>query len=216
MRLIFLGPPGAGKGTQAEKLAAHIAVPHVSTGDIFRQLQKEKEETELAREIKEFTDLGTLVPDELVIKVVAERIKKQDCSTGYILDGFPRTLAQANALDETLKAMGDRLDAALYFAVADEVVVDRLSGRRSCPVCAANYHVVTLASAASDMCEKCGAKLIRREDDEPETVKKRLEIYHRRTAPLIEYYRRQCVLKEIDGDKQIDEIFSELKETLGI
>jgi len=212
MRLVFLGPPGAGKGTQAEKLSARIGVPHISTGDIFRQIQKEQ--TELARKIKSFTDSGKLVPDELVISVVAERLKKRDCAGGYILDGFPRTLAQAKALDETLERAGARLDAAVYFAVADKIVVDRLSGRRSCPLCGANYHVLTLPSDAGDTCEKCGAKIIRRKDDEPDTVKKRLEVYHRRTAPLIEYYKSQGVLKTIDGNRRIDEIFSDLKETL--
>ena len=214
MRLVFLGAPGAGKGTQAEKLAALISVPHISTGDIFRTAIKQ--ESELGRKVKAYTGAGKLVPDALVLDVVADRLKKDDCKKGYILDGFPRTLPQAKALDDTLRMMHEKLDAVLYFAVPDNVVIERLSGRRACPSCGANYHIKTLPSARGELCEKCGAKLIQREDDKPETVEKRLEVYHRETADLIKYYRNDSSLKRINGNQNIENIFNELKQELRI
>jgi len=212
MRLVFLGAPGAGKGTQAEKLAGELSLPHISTGDIFRT--NIKEGTALGKKVKEYTDSGRLVPDDLVVEVVADSLKKQDCREGYILDGFPRTMPQAEALDETLKRMDRKLDAAVYFAVPDEVVIERLSGRRVCPSCGANYHVVTLPSSKGSLCQKCGAKLIQRDDDRPETVKKRLDVYKKQTADLIEYYKRSMLLKEVNGDQSIDETYDELKKIL--
>ena len=213
MRLVFLGAPGAGKGTQAEKLAALISVPHISTGDIFRLAIKQ--ESELGKKVKAYTGTGKLVPDALVLDVVADRLKEDDCKKGYILDGFPRTLPQAKALDDTLRMMHEKLDAVLYFAVPDNVVIERLSGRRACPSCGANYHIKTLPSARGELCEKCEAKLIQREDDKPETVKKRLEVYHRETADLIKYYRNDSLLKEVNGNQNIENIFNELKQKIG-
>ena len=214
MRLVFLGAPGAGKGTQADELCRELKLPHISTGDIFRQ--QIADGTGLGKKVKEYTDSGRLVPDGLVIEIVADRLKKPDCADGYILDGFPRTLPQAEALSMTLNDMEQKLDAVVYFAVPDEVVIERLSGRRSCSSCGANYHIRTLPSAKGEACERCGAELVLRDDDRPETVKKRLEIYYRQTAELIDYYEKTGLLTKVNGNQTVGEIFSELKGVLGI
>lgn len=205
MKIIMLGAPGAGKGTQAKMLASKYEIPHISTGDIFRA--NIKNGTELGKKAKEYMDQGLLVPDELTVDLVIDRITKEDCKNGYILDGFPRTIPQAEALDAALVKLGEKLDYAVDVDVPDENIVSRMSGRRACTGCGATYHVVFNPSEKGDNCQVCGEPLVLRDDDKPETVQKRLNVYHDQTQPLIDYYKKQGILKTVDGTRKMDEVF---------
>ena len=213
MKIIMLGAPGAGKGTQAKRIAEKYTVPHISTGDIFRA--NIKNGTELGKKAKTFMDQGLLVPDELVVELVADRIQQDDCKNGFVLDGFPRTIPQAEALDEALKAMGTAMDYAIDVDVPDENIVRRMSGRRACLECGATYHLVSIPTKVEGICDVCGSEIVLREDDKPETVQKRLEVYHEQTQPLIDYYKGQNILKTVDGAKPMEEVFDAIVEILG-
>ncbi len=206
MKIVMLGAPGAGKGTQAKMIAAKYEIPHISTGDIFRS--NIKNGTELGRKAKEYMDQGLLVPDELTVDLVIDRLAQDDCKKGYILDGFPRTIPQAEALDGALAKLSDKLDYAVNVDVPDENIVNRMSGRRACVKCGATYHVVFNPSSKGDICEVCGDKLVLRDDDKPETVQKRLGVYHDQTQPLIDYYAKQGILKTVDGTQSMDDVFA--------
>ncbi len=197
MKIIMLGAPGAGKGTQAKKLAAKYNIPHISTGDIFRA--NIKEGTELGKKAKVYMDQGLLVPDELVVDLIMDRFKQPDCVNGYVLDGFPRTIPQAKALDEALTKNNDAIEYAIDVDVPDEEIVNRMSGRRACVACGATYHLVTIPTKVEGICDVCGKELILRDDDKPETVLKRLKVYHEQTQPLIDYYREKGILRSVDG-----------------
>lgn len=214
MRLMVLGAPGAGKGTQAVVLSKKLQIPHISTGDIFRS--NIKNETPLGRLAKQYIDSGALVPDEVTIGIVRDRLNLEDCKNGFILDGFPRTIPQAESLDKMLEEMGTGLDKVLNIDVEDEVIIKRLSGRRVCPECSAVYHINSSEQAREGICENCGAKLIQREDDREQTVISRLGTYHNQTEPLIGYYRRKGILVEIQGQGRIDETTAEVYKVLGI
>lgn len=212
MKIVMLGAPGAGKGTQAKMIAAKYQIPHISTGDIFRA--NIKNGTELGKKAKEYMDQGLLVPDELTVDLVIDRLSQDDCQNGYILDGFPRTIPQAEALDAALAKRGEKMDYAVNVDVPDENIVARMSGRRACTGCGATYHVVHNPSKKGDVCEVCGEKLILRDDDKPETVQKRLTVYHDQTQPLIEYYTGQGILKTVDGTQAMDDVFAAITEIL--
>ena len=213
MKIIMLGAPGAGKGTQAKKIAEKYAIPHISTGDIFRA--NIKNGTELGQKAKGYMDQGLLVPDELVVDLVADRVKQDDCKNGYVLDGFPRTIPQAEALDHALAEMGEKMDYAINVEVPDENIVNRMSGRRACVDCGATYHIVYAPTKEDGVCDKCGGSLILRDDDKPETVKKRLGVYHDQTQPLIDYYAKKNVLAEVDGTKDMEDVFNDIVTILG-
>ena len=213
MKIIMLGAPGAGKGTQAKKIAEKYDIPHISTGDIFRA--NIKEGTELGRKAKTYMDQGLLVPDELVVDLVVDRVGKDDASRGYVLDGFPRTIPQAEALDKALEAIGEKMDYAINVEVPDENIIKRMSGRRACVSCGATYHLEHIPPKKDGLCDTCGAELILRDDDKPETVKKRLDIYHEQTQPLIEYYTKKDILAEVDGTKDMAEVFDAIVKVLG-
>ena len=213
MKIVMLGAPGAGKGTQAKMIAAKYGVPHISTGDIFRA--NIKNGTELGAKAKEYMDKGLLVPDELVVDLVINRFKADDCAKGYILDGFPRTIPQAEALDKALSAIGDSVDYAINVEVPDENIIERMSGRRACVGCGATYHIQFNPTKVEGICDACGEKLILRDDDKPETVKNRLSVYHEQTQPLIEYYSGKGVLKEVDGTQPMDDVFAAIVKILG-
>ena len=213
MKIIMLGAPGAGKGTQAKKIAEKYSVPHISTGDIFRA--NIKNGTELGTKAKAYMDKGLLVPDELTCDLVVDRIKQADCANGYILDGFPRTIPQAEALDQALKAMGEKIDYAIDVDVPDSNIVNRMSGRRACVGCGATYHIVYNAPKTEGICDACGEKLILRDDDKPETVQKRLSVYHDQTQPLIDYYQAAGVLKTVDGTMDMEDVFTAIVDILG-
>ena len=213
MKIIMLGAPGAGKGTQAKMIAAKYGVPHISTGDIFRA--NIKNGTELGAKAKEYMDKGLLVPDELVVDLVIDRFKADDCAKGYILDGFPRTIPQAEALDKALSAIGDSVDYAINVEVPDENIIERMSGRRACVGCGATYHIQFNPTKVEGICDACGEKLILRDDDKPETVKNRLSVYHEQTQPLIDYYKNQGILKSVDGTQPMDEVFKAIVTILG-
>lgn len=204
MNVILLGAPGAGKGTQAVRIAAAMNIPHISTGDIFRKNIKEK--TPLGLKAKSYIDRGQLVPDEVVVEIVQQRIDEDDCKNGFLLDGFPRTIAQAEALDRLTN-----IDYVINLEVDLDKLVDRITGRRVCEKCGESYHVST---KKDDICEKCGGKLIQRADDTEETVKSRLNVYKNETAPLINFYKKQGVLKNVDGMKSIEEVFEEISKAL--
>ena len=213
MKIIMLGAPGAGKGTQAKKIAEKYSIPHISTGDIFRA--NIKNGTELGRKAKEYMDQGLLVPDELTCDLVVDRINQEDCANGYILDGFPRTIPQAEALDAALKKMGTSIDYAIDVDVPDSNIVNRMSGRRACVGCGATYHLVFNAPKKEGICDVCGEKLILRDDDQPETVQKRLTVYHDQTQPLIDYYKNAGVLKTVDGTADMEDVFAAIVSILG-
>ena len=213
MKIIMLGAPGAGKGTQAKKIAEKYAIPHISTGDIFRA--NIKNGTELGQKAKGYMDQGLLVPDELVVDLVADRVKQGDCKNGYVLDGFPRTIPQAEALDHALAEMGEKMEYAINVEVPDENIVNRMSGRRACVDCGATYHIVDAPTKEDGVCDNCGGSLILRDDDKPETVKKRLGVYHDQTQPLIDYYTNAGILKEVDGTIEIEDVFGEIVKILG-
>lgn len=209
----MLGAPGAGKGTQAKMIAAKYEIPHISTGDIFRS--NIKNGTELGKKAKEYMDQGLLVPDELTVDLVIDRLAQEDCKNGYILDGFPRTIPQAEALDAALAKRSEKMDFAVNVDVPDENIVNRMSGRRACTKCGATYHVVYNPSSRGDICEACGDKLILRDDDKPETVQKRLTVYHAQTQPLIDYYQKQGILKTVDGTQDMNDVFAAITAILG-
>lgn len=208
MKIIMLGAPGAGKGTHAKKITEKFGIPAISTGDIFRE--NIKNGTELGKKAKEYMDAGNLVPDELVCDLVVDRLKQDDCKKGYILDGFPRTIPQAEALTAALAKDDDAIDYALEIFLEDQAIIDRMSGRRVCKSCGATYHVVNIPPKTEGVCDECDGELIVRDDDAPETVKKRLDVYHEQTAPLIDYYKKQGILKVIDGSKGLDTCFEEI------
>ena len=213
MKIIMLGAPGAGKGTQAERIADKYGIPHISTGDIFRA--NIKEGTALGKEAKGYMDQGLLVPDSLTVALVMDRISQPDCGRGYILDGFPRTIPQAESLSKALAEKGEALDYAIDVDVPDENIVTRMSGRRACPGCGATYHIIYAAPAKEGICDKCGSELYLRDDDKPETVQKRLAVYHEQTQPLIEYYQKANILHTVDGTKGLEEVFQSITEILG-
>ena len=213
MRIIMLGAPGAGKGTQAKKIAAKYNIPHISTGDIFRA--NIKNGTELGKKAKTYMDQGLLVPDELVVDLVVDRVNQDDCENGYVLDGFPRTIPQAEALTEALEKMGQKVDFAIDVNVPDENIVKRMGGRRACVTCGATYHMVYAPTKKEGICDTCGGELILRDDDKPETVQKRLNVYHDQTQPLIDYYTSQGILRTVDGTVDIDDVFRAITEFLG-
>ena len=213
MKIIMLGAPGAGKGTQAKMLADKYMIPHISTGDIFRA--NIKNGTELGQKAKTYMDQGLLVPDELVCDLVVDRVQQEDCKDGYILDGFPRTIPQAEALDAALANIGSKIDYAVNVEAPDENIVIRMSGRRACVACGATYHIVHSPTKEEGICDRCGKELIVREDDKPETVTKRLNVYHEQTQPLIDYYTKQGALKEVDGTMNMDDVFNAIVAILG-
>ena len=213
MKIIMLGAPGAGKGTQAERIAEKYDIPHISTGDIFRA--NIKAGTELGVKAKAYMDKGQLVPDSLTIDLVMDRISQPDCNGGYILDGFPRTIPQAVSLTNALKDRGEALNYAINVHVPDEKIVSRMSGRRACPGCGSTYHLVFAAPKQDGICDKCGSELVLRDDDKPETVKKRLAVYHNQTQPLIQYYGKQKILRTVDGTKDLEDVFKDITNILG-
>ena len=213
MKIIMLGAPGAGKGTQAKKIAGKYGIPHISTGDIFRA--NIKAGTELGKKAKEYMDQGLLVPDELTCDLVVDRISQPDAEKGYVLDGFPRTIPQAECLTNALKELGGQVDYAIDVDVPDENIVNRMSGRRACLKCGATYHVVYAAPKTEGICDVCGEKLVLRDDDKPETVLNRLKVYHDQTQPLIDYYSQAGVLRTVDGTKPLDEVFGQIVGILG-
>jgi len=209
----MLGAPGAGKGTQAKKIAEKYKIPHISTGDIFRA--NIKNGTELGNKAKTYMDQGLLVPDELVVDLVVDRVKQDDCVNGYVLDGFPRTIPQAEALDSALNAIGETIDYAINVEVPDENIIRRMSGRRACVGCGATYHLVHIPPKTEGICDTCGNELILRDDDKPETVEKRLNVYHDQTQPLIDYYTNKNVLVEVDGTVDMADVFAAIVKILG-
>lgn len=213
MKIIMLGAPGAGKGTQAKKIADKYQIPHISTGDIFRA--NIKEGTELGKKAKSYMDQGLLVPDELTLELIMDRFRNPDCANGYVLDGFPRTIPQAEALTDALEKNGDTIDYAINVEVPDENIVTRMSGRRACLSCGATYHVVYAPTKTEGICDRCGEKLVLRDDDKPETVKKRLDVYHSQTQPLIDYYTKQGKLVQVDGTQDVDAVFDAIVKILG-
>ena len=213
MKIIMLGAPGAGKGTQAKQIADKYQIPHISTGYIFRA--NIKNGTELGKKAKEYMDQGALVPDELTCDLVMDRIKQDDCKNGFVLDGFPRTIPQAEALDNALKGIGEKMDYAIDVDVPDENIVNRMGGRRACLNCGATYHVVSIPTKVEGICDRCGSEVVLRDDDKPETVQKRLTVYHEQTQPLIDYYKNQGILKSVDGTVPMESVFSAIVEILG-
>ena len=213
MKIIMLGAPGAGKGTQAKRIAEKYGVPHVSTGDIFRA--NIKNGTQLGMEAKKYMDQGLLVPDELTVRILLDRVAQDDCKNGYVLDGFPRTIPQAEVLDEALTKLGDKIDYAIDVNVPDENIIRRMSGRRACLTCGATYHIEQIPPKQEGICDKCGSDLVLRDDDKPETVKNRLAVYHEQTQPLIDFYEKKGVLKTVDGTLPMEEVFAAITAILG-
>lgn len=212
MRAILMGPPGAGKGTQAVGLIEKFQIPHISTGDMFRAAIKAG--TPLGLKAKEYMDAGSLVPDEVTIGIVAERLAEADCANGFLLDGFPRTNAQADALDKILANLQMNLDGVLNIEVAEVKLIERLTGRRICRQCGATYHMVFNSPSTEGICDKCGGELYQRSDDTLETAKNRLDVYNLQTQPLIDYYREKGILKEINGDQDIDKVLEDILAAL--
>lgn len=212
MNLIFLGAPGAGKGTQAKKVSEKYGIPQISTGDMLREAVAKG--TELGKKAKEYMDKGELVPDEIVIGIVKERLQQPDCEMGFILDGFPRTLAQAKALDEMLKELNKKIDGVINIAVPEEEVVKRIVNRRTCRNCGAVYHLIYNPPKEDNKCDKCGGELYQRDDDKEETVRERFRVYKQNTEPLIDYYRKKGVLYDVDGTKDINGVWEEIVAVL--
>ncbi len=204
MNLIFLGPPGAGKGTYASRVAAKLGIAHISTGDIFRE--NIKKQTELGKLAEQYINKGELVPDEITIKMTLERLRQPDCEKGFILDGFPRTIAQAEGLEKA----GIKIDLVLNFLVPEQVLIERMSGRRTCKKCGAIYHIINLKPKQEGICDKCGGELIQREDEKPKVIKERLKVYAKKTAPLIEFYEQRGLIKNLDGNRPIDVVVDEI------
>ncbi len=212
MKIIMLGAPGAGKGTQAKMIAESYKLPHISTGDIFRA--NIKEGTDLGKEAKTYMDEGKLVPDELTVRILLDRVAKDDCKNGYVLDGFPRTIPQAEVLENELNKLNDKVDFAINVDVPDENIINRMSGRRACLKCGATYHVKHVPPKKEGICDVCGSELVLRDDDKPETVKKRLDVYHEQTQPLIDFYSKRGILKTVNGDADPKDVFAAIKEFL--
>lgn len=212
MKIIMLGAPGAGKGTQAKMIAEKYKIPHISTGDIFRA--NIKGGTILGMQAKEYMDKGQLVPDELTVKILLDRVAADDCKDGYVLDGFPRTIPQAEVLDKALTELGDAVDYAIDVDVPDENIVNRMSGRRACVMCGATYHIKHNPPKVENVCDACGDALILRDDDKPETVLKRLDVYHEQTQPLIEYYQNKGILKTVDGTLDLKDVFAAIEDII--
>ena len=212
MKIIMLGAPGAGKGTQAKQIAAKYNIPHISTGDIFRA--NIKGGTALGMEAKEYMDKGQLVPDELTVRILLDRVANEDCKNGYVLDGFPRTIPQAEVLDTEVKKLGETVDFAIDVDVPDENIVSRMGGRRACVKCGATYHIKHVPPKTEGICDACGSELILRDDDKPETVMNRLKIYHDQTQPLIEYYEKKGILHTVDGTRDLDVVFADIVKIL--
>ena len=213
MKIIMLGAPGAGKGTQAKMIAEKYGLPHISTGDIFRA--NIKNGTELGKEAKEYMDKGLLVPDELTVRLLLDRVAKEDCKNGYVLDGFPRTIPQAEVLDAELEKLGEKVDYAVNVDVPVENIVNRMSGRRACLSCGATYHIVSIPPKKEGVCDVCGSELVLRDDDRPETVQNRLKVYHEQTQPLIDFYEKKGVLRSVDGTLPMEEVFGAITKILG-
>ena len=213
MKIIMLGAPGAGKGTQAKMIAEQYNIPHISTGDIFRA--NIKNNTELGQEAKSYMDKGQLVPDELTVKILLDRVAQADCANGYVLDGFPRTIPQAEVLEQELNKLNDKIDYAINVEVPDENIIRRMSGRRACLNCGATYHIEHIPPKQEGICDKCGEKLVLRDDDKEETVKNRLNVYHEQTQPLIDFYTARGVLKTVDGTVDMKEVFNAITSILG-
>lgn len=213
MKIIMLGAPGAGKGTQAKMIAEKYSVPHISTGDIFRA--NIKNGTELGMEAKKYMDQGLLVPDELTVKILLDRVANEDCKNGYVLDGFPRTIPQAQVLDKALTELGDKIDYAINVEVPDENIVKRMGGRRACLSCGATYHIEHVPPKAEGICDTCGKELVLRDDDKPETVMNRLDVYHKQTQPLIDFYSAKGVLQTVDGTVDMKDVFAAIIAILG-
>jgi adenylate kinase len=213
MRLILLGGPGVGKGTQASLLEEHLKVPHISTGEIFRE--NIRAGTPLGVKVREYIEAGKLVPDDITVEMVSNRLLEDDCNSGYILDGFPRTIPQAEAIGKILRQAGTDIDFILSIELPDDVIVKRLAGRRVCPDCGETYHIDYKPSGRKDYCDKCGAKLLQRSDDHEQTIRERLANYHRQTAPLLDYYGKTGKLRVINGEGGIDDVFSRIMAVLG-
>ncbi|MGN0347689.1 MAG: adenylate kinase [Lachnospiraceae bacterium] len=213
MKIVMLGAPGAGKGTQAKMIAEKYSVPHISTGDIFRA--NIKNGTELGKEAKTYMDKGALVPDELTVRILLDRVAQPDCVNGYVLDGFPRTIPQAEVLDAELTKLNEKIDYAINVEVPDENIIKRMSGRRACVTCGATYHVEHIPPKKEGICDKCGSELILRDDDKEETVKNRLSVYHEQTQPLIDFYNNKGVLKNVDGTVEMMQVFEAITKILG-
>ena len=213
MKIIMLGAPGAGKGTQAKKIADKYQIPHISTGDMFRKAQKEG--TELGLKAKSYMDQGQLVPDEVTVGIVKERLAEDDCKGGFLLDGFPRTVQQADALDGILVELDLALDRVVNIEVDKAFLVDRLTGRRVCRACGATFHVTNKAPKVEGVCDKCGGELYQRNDDKVETVSNRLDVYAAQTAPLIEYYQSKGIMSSIDGSKSMEDVLADIRTALG-
>lgn len=212
MRIILMGPPGSGKGTQAAFISKELDIPHISTGDMFRKAISDN--TQLGTKAKEYMDAGKLVPDEVTVGIVKERLQEPDCQKGFLLDGFPRTVAQAEALDEIMVALGQKIEAVVDIQVPREALLERLTGRRMCK-CGASYHVSFSPPAKTGRCDKCGKELYQRDDDQEATINNRLDVYSSQTQPLIEYYAKQGLLKTVDGNQEIQQVFQDVKESLG-
>jgi len=212
MKIIMLGAPGAGKGTQAKQIADRFEIPHISTGDIFRA--NIKGGTALGMEAKSYMDKGQLVPDELTVRILLDRVSNDDCKNGYVLDGFPRTIPQAEALDKAVKELGEEVDFAINVDVPDENIVKRMSGRRACLKCGATYHIEHIPPKTEGICDTCGSELVLRADDKPETVLERLKVYHDQTQPLIEYYGAKNILHTVDGTQDMEVVFADIVKIL--
>ncbi len=212
MNIILLGPPGAGKGTQAGKIIDKYKIPQISTGDILRAAVRDG--TELGKEAKKYMNEGKLVPDSVVIGIIRDRLKEDDCKNGYLLDGFPRTIAQAEELDKILEEMGSKLDCVISIEVPDEEIIQRITGRRMCKECGAVFHIKYSPPKQDNICDKCSGELYQRDDDKEETVKERLDVYKQQTEPLKEYYKNKNILKEVAGTGDINEIFASIDEIL--
>ncbi|WP_226683683.1 adenylate kinase [Sutcliffiella horikoshii] len=213
MNLVLMGLPGAGKGTQAERIVEKYNIPHISTGDMFRAAMKE--ETELGMKAKSFMDQGQLVPDEVTIGIVRERLEKEDCKDGFLLDGFPRTVPQADALEQMLEELGRKIDYVINVNVDQSILMERLTGRRICKDCGSTYHLVFNPPAKDGVCDKCGGELYQRADDNEETVGNRLEVNVKQSKPLLDFYESKGYLRNINGQQAIDKVFADIEELLG-
>ena len=213
LRTILLGPPGAGKGTQAVRIVEKYGIPHISTGDIFRD--NIKRQTELGKKAQEYMNKGELVPDDLVIEIATDRLLRDDCKKGFLLDGFPRTVYQAEKLDEFMQAHGGKIDHVINLEVDDDLLIFRLTGRRVCKQCGASFHVVNIPPKVEGICDRCGGELVQRADDTEETVKNRITVYKEQTMPLIDYYTKANNITTLDGSTPLDRCFAEIVEVLG-